>query len=147
MERRVLVAFDESSQAHAALAFALDTFPDATIVVLHVNDPREWKFGDGTNYGYYSQEDFERAQETAAELLSEATAVARDHERAIETVTETGRVSDTVVAYAEDRGIDHIVIGSHGRTGLSRFLLGSVAETVTRRSPVSVTVVREENGD
>jgi len=44
--------------------------------------------------------------------------------------------------YAEDLDVDHIVMDSHGRSGASRVLLGSVAETVTRRSPVSVTIVR-----
>ncbi|MDZ7731027.1 MAG: universal stress protein [Natrialbaceae archaeon] len=38
--------------------------------------------------------------------------------------------------------VDRIVIGSHGRTGLSRVLLGSVAEEVARRAPIPVTIVR-----
>ncbi|MFT4884680.1 MAG: nucleotide-binding universal stress UspA family protein [Natronomonas sp.] len=38
-----------------------------------------------------------------------------------------------------------MVVGSHGRDGISRVLLGSVAETVVRRSPVPVTVIRPEN--
>jgi nucleotide-binding universal stress UspA family protein len=46
------------------------------------------------------------------------------------------------VDYAAEHDIDHIVVGSHGRTGASRILLGSVAETVARRSPVPVTIVR-----
>ncbi|MFD1525685.1 universal stress protein, partial [Halolamina salina] len=37
---------------------------------------------------------------------------------------------------------DHLVVGSHGRTGVSRMLLGSVAEKVVRESPIPVTVVR-----
>jgi len=45
-----------------------------------------------------------------------------------------------IVDYAEDHEIDQIVMGSHGRTGATRLLLGSVAELVVRR----VTVVRDE---
>jgi nucleotide-binding universal stress UspA family protein len=57
-------------------------------------------------------------------------------------VTEIGRPSRAIVEYAEEHDIDHIVMGSHGRSGVTRILLGSVAETVVRRSPVPVTIVR-----
>lgn len=145
MADRILVAFDESPQAHAALRYALSTFPEAEIVVLHVSDPREWVFGDAFGYGYYSKESFDRAHEEAEELLAEATALAEDGD--VETVSVTGPVAGTIVSYAERNDVDHVVLGSHGRRGLTRFLLGSVAETVARRSPVSVTIVREETDD
>ncbi|MFW6265865.1 MAG: universal stress protein, partial [Halanaeroarchaeum sp.] len=44
--------------------------------------------------------------------------------------------------YVEETDVDHVVIGSHGRSGVGRILLGSVAERVVRRSPTPVTVVR-----
>jgi nucleotide-binding universal stress UspA family protein len=47
----------------------------------------------------------------------------------------------TVLEYADDHGIDQIVLGSHGRSGIDRMLLGSVAETVTRRARIPVTVI------
>ena len=47
-----------------------------------------------------------------------------------------------IIGFAEDNDVSHIVIGSHGRTGASRVLLGSVAQTVVRRAPTPVTVVR-----
>jgi nucleotide-binding universal stress UspA family protein len=144
MARRILVAYDESPQAQAALKHALTGFPDAEITVLHVSDPREWVYGDSMG-AYYSEEAFDRAQESAEELLSGAEATAREHGVTVETVVETGQTSGTIVDYAEEHGADHIVIGSHGRTGLSRFLLGSVAERVARRSHTSVTIIREEN--
>ncbi|GAB7020902.1 hypothetical protein JCM18750_37640 [Halostagnicola bangensis] len=43
---------------------------------------------------------------------------------------------------ADSPRVDHIVIGSHGRSGPSRVLLGSVTERVARRAPVPVTIVR-----
>lgn len=73
----------------------------------------------------------ERARQTAAERGSN-----------IETKLETGPPSQTINEYAEDHDIDHIVMGSHGRSGVSRILLGSVAESVVRRSPVPVTIIR-----
>jgi len=53
-----------------------------------------------------------------------------------------GRPTKVIVEYADDHDIDQIVMGSHGRSGMSRILLGSVAEIVVRRASVPVTVVR-----
>jgi len=142
MPRRILVAYDESPQAQAALEHALTGFPDAELVVLHVNNPSEWVYGDSMG-AYYSEDAFEQARESGERLLAGAEATAGEHDRTVETVLETGQTSGTIVDYAEEHGIDHVVIGSHGRTGLSRFLLGSVAERVARRSPTSVTIIRE----
>lgn len=47
-----------------------------------------------------------------------------------------------IIRYADVNGMDHLVIGSHGKQGIARYLLGSVAETVIRRSVVPITVVR-----
>ncbi|WP_412781655.1 universal stress protein, partial [Aeromonas diversa] len=62
--------------------------------------------------------------------------------RAVRTVIEHGDPSRMIISYTETHDVDRIVLGSHGRSGLSRVLLGSVAETVARRSPVPVTIVR-----
>ncbi|WP_254768481.1 universal stress protein [Salinilacihabitans rarus] len=144
MATRILVAFDESSQSTAALRHALSTYPDAEVLVLHVNDPREWSTGDGMDGFYYSEEAFERSKESAERLLAEAEALAGEYDVEVETVAEIGRTAPTIIRCAEERDVDHVVLGSHGRRGLARFLLGSVAERVARRSPGSVTIVREE---
>jgi len=52
-----------------------------------------------------------------------------------------GRPADAITAYADDHDIDAIVMGSRGRSGVSRVLLGSVAGTVVQDSSVPVTVV------
>lgn len=54
----------------------------------------------------------------------------------------TGSPIAHVVDYAQTNGIDLIVMGTHGRSGLSHLLLGSVAENVVRRAPCSVLTVR-----
>ncbi|HJT76906.1 MAG TPA: universal stress protein [Gemmataceae bacterium] len=53
-----------------------------------------------------------------------------------------GDPSTEIVRYAHDAAIDLIVMGTHGRTGLERLLMGSVAEKVMRESPCSVLVVK-----
>jgi len=58
-----------------------------------------------------------------------------------ETALLAGRVAHEIVSYARDKRVDMIVIGTHGRTGLSRRILGSVAEAVVRLSPCLVLTV------
>ncbi len=60
----------------------------------------------------------------------------------VERVIEVGRPTKVIVEYADEHDINQIVMGSHGRSGMSRILLGSVAEIVVRRASVPVTVVR-----
>ena len=143
MSSRILVAFDESPQARAALRHALERYPDAEVVVVHVTDPGEWVYPDELGGTYYAESAFEAAQETAESLLESAAEIAAAAGREVTTVAEVGPTAGTIVDCAEDREVDHIVMGSHGRRGLSRFLLGSVAERVARRAPVSVTMIRE----
>jgi nucleotide-binding universal stress UspA family protein len=57
-----------------------------------------------------------------------------------------GDPAGEIVRYAADRGIDLIVMGTHGRTGLERLLMGSVAEKVMREAPCSVLVVKLPKG-
>jgi nucleotide-binding universal stress UspA family protein len=54
----------------------------------------------------------------------------------------TGIAADDIVRFVRDRGIDVVVVGSHGRKGLARLLLGSVAERVVREAPCAVVVSR-----
>jgi nucleotide-binding universal stress UspA family protein len=55
---------------------------------------------------------------------------------------EVGQPSDAIVEYAEANGIDHVVMGSHGRSGLSKIVLGNVAESVIRNSRATGTIAR-----
>jgi nucleotide-binding universal stress UspA family protein len=139
MTKTILVAYDGSPQSDSALDHALDEYPDADLVALNAIDPGEAGYGTRTAVPSYPEEWYDQAREAAEETLSEA------RERAgvaLDTAIQVGGPANTVVEYAEKNGVDHIVMGSHGRTGVSRILLGSVAETVIRRSPVPVTVVR-----
>lgn len=57
-----------------------------------------------------------------------------------------GDPASEIVRYAADAGIDVIVIGTHGRTGVDRLVMGSVAEKVMREAPCSVLVVKLPKG-
>jgi len=89
-----------------------------------------------------SEERYERARAEAEEVLSAATDVAADYGVSVSTAVEVGEPWRTIVAYAEDHDVDHIIMGSHGRRDDSPVPLGSVAQAVMRRSPVLVSIVR-----
>ena len=68
------------------------------------------------------------------------TATARGIEA--ETILTTGKPARRILETVETNDVDHIVMGSRGRSGFGRVLFGSVAETVTRRASVPVAIVR-----
>lgn len=144
MSKHILVPVDESDRAKQALEFAFSEYPSARITALHVIDPSELYAPTGLEGGTmvnYDQirENQERRTEGVLEMAQE---MAREHGLEIETDHVMGRVSRSIVDYVEENDVDQIVIGSHGRRGASRILLGSVAENVVRRSSVPVTIVR-----
>ncbi|WP_255193906.1 universal stress protein [Natronobeatus ordinarius] len=144
MATHVLVPIDDSDQATKALEFALEEHADAQITALNVIDPSDFYAATGIEGG--AMANYEQIRENhenrAKNLLEEASKRAADAGVEIETDHVLGGVSRTIIEYADEHDVDHVVIGSHGRTGASRILLGSVAERVARRSPVPVTIVR-----
>jgi nucleotide-binding universal stress UspA family protein len=138
MSRTVLVAVDGSPSSEAAVEFVAAEWPSATALLLHVVDP--------SAVGYRAvattaETWYERERERADELLDDA-ADPLPETATVERLVEVGRPASTIVEVAKREGVDHVVVGSHGRAGMSRVLLGSVAEAVVRRSPVPVTVAR-----
>ncbi|MES3516135.1 MAG: universal stress protein [Natronomonas sp.] len=138
MTESVLVPFDGSDQSESALDHALRKFPDGSVTALFVVDL------GGINYGGVAPPEavLSDLDERAGETVRDAVEIAAGHDREIDTETRRGQPAREIVGYADEGGFDHIVIGSHGRDGVSRILLGSVAELVVRRASVPVTVVR-----
>lgn len=81
-------------------------------------------------------------QEAAKRQLDAELAVLRSHVPRAKGILATGAPWEEVLNAVKDEDIDLIVIGTHGRRGVSRALLGSVAEKVVRLSPVPVLTVR-----
>ena len=77
---------------------------------------------------------FETMQNAAHDRLGELLTEREIHDLHPERVMRIGTPSDEIVRYAAERGIDLIVMGTHGRTGVARVLMGSVAETVVRKA-------------
>ncbi|WP_226479294.1 universal stress protein [Natrinema amylolyticum] len=144
MPSRILIPFDDTEPARDALEYAFDLFPDGEYVVLIVVDTASLPYIPNTADDAEPSDETRELLSEAEEVLSAAEAVADDRgvDADIETRTRLGTPAQEIVEHTENEPIDHVVIGSHGRSGITRILLGSVAEVVVRNSPVPVTVVR-----
>ena len=135
----ILVPIDDSDPSREALKLAYADHPDAAFLVLHVLDPQRSVLVGGLGN---IDAAMESVQGDAEALLEDAQRLGDERGVDVETELAYGRPARVIVEYADLEEIKQVVIGSHGRTGAARVLLGSVAENVVRRSPVPVTVVR-----
>jgi nucleotide-binding universal stress UspA family protein len=139
MISRVLVPMDDSEMAEHALEYALEAHTDAEITVLHIVCEPSPMMGKAVALAL--EDDIEEAaEEYASQVLERARAVAQTHDRDIHTDVAWGTPAKAIINRAAD--FDTVVIGSHGGSLAERLLVGNVAQTVFRRSPVPVTVVR-----
>jgi len=111
---------------------------DATIHVLSVVDTRN-RFESPTSG--LSTEAWKEAEGERADHAIETTVAALGESVPVETEVIEGVPKTAILDYV-DEGMDMVVMGTHGRTGLDHYLIGSVAEKVVRRSPVPVVTVR-----
>jgi len=144
MYEDILVPTDGSTGASAALAEAIELAAqfDATVHSLYVVDVASVGAEAGT---VDLIESFEQMGEDATEA---AATRARDADVEATGSVATGSPHRAILDYVDDQGIDLVVMGTHGRTGLERYLLGSVTEKVVRTADVPVLTVRadEEGG-
>ncbi|WP_265109926.1 universal stress protein [Halosolutus halophilus] len=150
MSRQLLVPVDGSPLSNRALEYAFDAHEDPSVVALHVIDPADPGYSSMIDVDvrneppHGSDEWYERATKEEERLFSEARDLAAERDAELSTESVVGDPSRKIVDYAEDHDVDAIVMGSHGRSGPTRLLLGSTAELVVSRAPVTVTVVRDE---
>jgi nucleotide-binding universal stress UspA family protein len=139
MITRVLVPMDDSEMAEAALTYAFEAFPDAEITVLTVVGEPSPLFGQQTAIALADDPEA-KAADCARPVFDRARELAAEHDAEVATRVEIGHPARVIVTRAGD--FDTVVIGSHSGTVSERLMIGNVAETVFRRSPVPVTVVR-----
>ena len=146
MFKHILLATDGSptSEQAAKLAVDLARVHGAKITALYVVDPYPYLgIGEANPYGFQAY--MSAAQELGVQAHAKVTAMCSAGGT---TVQMTPRVVEDVAAYrgivdtAEAENADLIVMGSQGRTGLPRLLLGSVAGKVVAQASVPVLVVR-----
>jgi nucleotide-binding universal stress UspA family protein len=127
--------FSENSAFAFRLACALARDYGARLVILHVAAPP---------LGLYSQGIYLPAPEGTMESLHDQLLELQPHDSAVVTEhrLEEGEPVPVILMVAKEIAADVIVLGTHGRTGLGRFLMGSVAEQVVRKAPCPVLTVK-----
>jgi nucleotide-binding universal stress UspA family protein len=146
MYKRILVPIDASDTARRGLkeAIALASDQKATLCLLHVTNDFPVMLEMANAFDYEQLREGLHQQGRA--LLDDASTLAKSLGLEVEKRLhdlKSGRVADAIVDVAKNAGCDLIVIGTHGRRGFSRALLGSDAELVLRASPVPVLLVRD----
>lgn len=92
---------------------------------------------------YHWLHDFKQEELKKLNVLTDEV---RKIEVPVEAIFKEGAPSVEIIRTAKEINADLIVMGTHGRKGLSHFLMGSVAERVAREAPCSVLIVREKKG-
>jgi nucleotide-binding universal stress UspA family protein len=134
---KVLACIDLSTQAHSVLenSVELAKWKKAELIVFTVAEDFI-DFGEGVTLSEQIKEQAEKRLEEAGKKVQGMGITAR-------TVMDYGSSpADSILTFAEKEGVDLIVLGSRAKTGLDRFLIGSVASKVVAHSTCSVMVLR-----
>jgi nucleotide-binding universal stress UspA family protein len=126
------------------VALRLAARSSATVRLVRVlSNAAYFGIGAATDGIVASPDSFRRARDTAlAELYALAAECRSTTSAEVSIALEQGPVADTLAGYANRNDVDLIVISSHGRSGLSRLSLGSVTDSLIRRTTVPVLVVK-----
>ena len=149
MFKRIVIPVDGSETANKALVVALQMARETggSVRIIHVIE--------GTNYSSHAMQTESFVGDTmnsirnaAQKILDEALALAQPYGVATDTKlfdTFDGRLADAVGNAATDWQADLIVVGTHGRRGIGRILMGSGAEQIMRQAPIPVLVIRAQD--
>ena len=140
--QRILFCTDFSASADAAFEFALDATvrrPGSTLYLLHVIhevDAQFWK-------SYLSEVDNldDQAKRAIDEKIAQTYLTRVPPGLEVKVVVRTGPDAATLLEFAAETGIDLIIIGRHGRSGVHKALFGNVAERIVRKANCAVLVV------
>jgi nucleotide-binding universal stress UspA family protein len=140
---KILVAIDYSECAEHAIDTALDLAAryDAALTLLHVHEPLSIVFPEGTGI-YESLQMPNLIAELKEKLEKKKQEVIGKGGKRVDAVQRTGYPPGEIADFAKSGGFDLIVMGTHGRRGLSHLMIGSVAERVVRTASCPVLTVR-----
>ena len=137
-QKMILFPTDFSTASDAALVHAesLARQMNARLLIVHVEEP-PLAYGGGELYYGLPEPSSERILKMLEDVKPSDPSVPYTHRLTM------GDPAGEVVRIAEDENAEMIIIGTHGRTGMTRLLMGSVAEAIVRRAPCPVLVYRE----
>lgn len=146
MYARILVPTDGSLTAQRAVHHAVERArtDDAELHAVHVIDTRSPIAGTTPPLPDWD-EAVDQLRAKARERLEEAIQAAGEEDLDLtKRVLERRGVAEAILTYADEHDVDIIFMGTHGRSGIERFLLGSVAERVVRKGHRPVTLIPPE---
>ncbi|MDD3246830.1 MAG: universal stress protein [Methanosarcina sp.] len=139
--RNIVIATDGSENTRRAISYGIEMakLSGATVHALHVVNTQStisesWTAG--------KEEIYKIMRCDGEKVVSKLKQLGEDSGVEIREVLLDGCPSDEIIHFAENNNVDLIVMGTLGKTGLEKFLMGSVAEKVVRGSKVPVMVVR-----
>lgn len=141
--KKILCPIDFSDASRVALETASDlaSRQGASLTLFHAYPVPGYTFPDGSFVA--SSKMLEELAEQANRHLEEWRELATKAGAAsVTAATAVGEPAHEIVSFAEAQGMDLVVVGTHGRTGLTHALMGSVAERVVRKAPCPVLTVR-----
>ena len=138
---KILIGIDDSKFSEDVLRAIVTQFrtEHTEVRVLHVLQPIA-SAPPQMAPGYAPE--LEDQKKPARELVERIAKELRSAGFKADAVVEVGDIRERIIDFAAEWGADLIVVGSHGRRGIQRFLLGSVAEFVARHAKCSVEIVR-----
>jgi nucleotide-binding universal stress UspA family protein len=139
MYDRILVPTDGSDQPSVVeQALNVAELADAEVHVLYVVDEKALDYQPSESG---REETRSARREEGEKAIADITEQAEARDLEVVTAIEEGSPAETIVGYAEDEAVDMVVMGTHGRSGVDRYVLGSVTEQVVRKSEVPVLTV------
>ncbi|WP_432448187.1 universal stress protein [Aliiroseovarius marinus] len=143
MPHKIVVGYDGSDSANAALAFATDLAKaqGGNIVVAHVLEWSPYSFLTPSELEERHKRRGEELERAEAAILAPAVERLKDSGLQIDTALKYGNIATTLGDIANACGADQIVIGRNGEPGLSSRVFGSVAISLAQAAPVPVTIV------
>lgn len=135
---KILFPTDFSTCSDAAFDTAVSLARDtgAKLLIVHVEEPTV-AYGGGIAYYGVPDPGIEEQRRMLEKLVPADARVAHEHHLI------SGAPADAIVRFAQQEGVDLIVISTHGRTGLRRALMGSVSEAVVRQAHCPVLTLRQ----
>jgi nucleotide-binding universal stress UspA family protein len=142
--KRILCASDFSPASRAGLRLATELAEAfrAELILCHAYPPALPVVGEGPVPPALLQQVATEARAAASAKLTRLARSVNGRRIRISTVLADGPASEAIVATARKKRVHLVVLGSHGRAGLTRLLMGSVAESVVRTASCPVLTVR-----
>jgi len=148
----VLLTVDNSSESKAAISLlqSIQLPVDSSLILLHVIEPKQWAEGIEGKSMIHLRSILSSAKskevDKAWQFINKAAESFGKPKLKVTPLVRDGIPGGEILSVINKYRIDLVVLGTRGRTGLKRFLLGSVSEWVLTEAPCSVLIVRKKSG-